>query len=285
MKRKFWTDFFWLLVFAFVGTLIMVLAIIPISAFTQGTLMLHLTQWGQTLLIMLLPAILWTILYKKETIREVMHTRKISWKVVGMIVVLMIVSLPALDALATACESLPLPEPLASWAKNNAEAQQMAIDTMLGLSGIAGWFELIMLMCVGTALGEEWMFRGALLRCFKGYNKHWAAVLVGFFFSLIHLEAYGFIPRWLLGTAFVYLVYWTGSIWPSVIAHAINNLWALIEMKEAPKMLEHFGAVSVCVSVVLMALVLWLIYREGQQHATSPIGIGSDDRIDPDRES
>ena len=285
MKRKFWTDFFWLLVFAFVGTLIMVLAIIPISAFTQGTLMLHLTQWGQTLLIMLLPAILWAILYKKETIREVMHTQKTTWKVVGMIVVLMIVSLPALDALATACESLPLPEPLASWAKNNAEAQQMAIDTMLGLSGIAGWFELIMLMCVGTALGEEWMFRGALLRCFKGYNKHWAAVLVGFFFSLIHLEAYGFIPRWLLGTAFVYLVYWTGSIWPSVIAHAINNLWALIEMKEAPKMLEHFGAVLVCVSVVLMALVLWLIYREGQQHATSPIGIGSDDRIDPDRES
>ena len=285
MKRKFWTDFFWLLVFAFVGTLIMVLAIIPISAFTQGTLMLHLTQWGQTLLIMLLPAILWTILYKKETIREVMHTRKISWKVVGMIVVLMIVSLPALDALAKGCESLPLPEPLASWAKNNAEAQQMAIDTMLGLSGIGGWFELIMLMCVGTAFGEEWMFRGALLRCFKGYNKHWAAVLVGFLFSLIHLEAYGFIPRWLLGTAFVYLVYWTGSIWPSVIAHAINNLWALIEMKEAPKMLEHFGAVWVCVSVVLMVLVLWLIYREGQQHATSPIGIGSDDRIDPDRES
>ncbi len=285
MKRKFWTDFFWLLVFAFVGTLIMVLAIIPISALTRDTLMLHLIQWGQTLLIMLLPAILWTILYKKERVSEVMLTRKTSWKVIALIVVLMIVSLPALDALATTCESLPLPEPLAKWAKNNAEAQQMAVDTMLGLKGVGGWFELIMLMCVGTALGEEWMFRGALLRCFKGYNKHWAAVLVGFLFSLIHLEAYGFIPRWLLGTGFVYLVYWTGSIWPSVIAHAINNLWALIEMKEAPKMLEHFGAVSVCVSVVLMVLVLWLIYRECQQRAMGAIGVGADDRIDTDRES
>ena len=264
MKRKFWTDFFWLLVFAFVGTLIMVLAIIPISALTRDTLMLHLIQWGQTLLIMLLPAILWTIIYKKERVSEVMHTRMTSWKVIALIVVLMIVSLPA---------------------KNNAEAQQMAVDTMLGLKGVGGWFELIMLMCVGTALGEEWMFRGALLRCFKGYNKHWAAVLVGFLFSLIHLEAYGFIPRWLLGTGFVYLVYWTGSIWPSVIAHAINNLWALIEMKEAPKMLEHFGAVSVCVSVVLMVLVLWLIYRESQQRAMGSIGVGADDRIDTDRES
>ena len=94
-----------------------------------------------------------------------------------------------------------------------------------------------------------------------------------------------FIPRWLLGTGFVYLVYWTGSIWPSVIAHAINNLWALIEMKEAPKMLEHFEAVSVCVSVVLMVLVLWLIYRECQQRAMGSIGVGADDRIDTDGES
>jgi len=285
MKRSFWTDLFWLLVFAFAGTIIMVLAIMPISALTNGALMLHLIQWGQTLLIMLLPAILWTKLYKKETVREVMHTRKVSWRVVDLTVVLMIVSLPALDALATACESLPLPEPLATWAKDNAEAQQLTVDSMLAVSGFGGWLELIMLMCVGTALGEEWMFRGALLRCLKGYNRHLAAIVVGFLFSLIHLEAYGFLPRWLLGTVFVYMVYWTGSIWPGVIAHAINNLWALIEMKEAPKMLEHFGAVSVVVSVVLVVLVLWLIYREGQQRATCATVVGADDRIDTDRES
>ena len=285
MKRKFWIDFFWLLVFAFAGAIFVVLAMVPISMKTQGTLMLHLVQWGQTLLMMLLPAILWTMLYKKERVSEVMHTRIPSLKVVGLVVLLMIVSLPALDGLASFCESLPLPEPLSTWAKNNADAQQLAIDTMLDVSGLGGWFELIMLMCIGTAIGEEWMFRGALLRCFKGYNKHWAAVFVGLLFSVIHLEAYGFIPRWILGTCFVYLVYWTGSIWPGVIAHAINNLWALIEMKEAPKMLEHFGAVTVIVSVILMALVLWLIYREGQQRATGSISVGADDRVDPDRES
>ena len=277
MKRKFWIDFFWLLVFAFAGAIFVVLAMVPISMKTQGTLMLHLVQWGQTLLMMLLPAILWTMLYKKERVSEVMHTRLPSLKVVGLVVLLMIVSLPALDGLASFCESLPLPEPLSTWAKNNADAQQLAIDTMLDVSGLGGWFELIMLMCIGTAIGEEWMFRGALLRCFKGYNKHWAAVFVGLLFSVIHLEAYGFIPRWLLGTGFVYLVYWTRSIWPGVIAHAINNFWALIEMKEAPKMLEHFGAVSVFVSIVLMVLVLWLIYREGQQRATVSERIGADD--------
>ena len=285
MKRKFWTDFFWLLVFAFAGAIIVVLAMIPITALTHGTLMLHIVQWGQTLLMMLLPAILWTILYKKERVSVVMHTELPSWKVVGLVVVLMIVSLPALDALASVCESLPLPEPLGSWAKNNADAQQLTIDTMLDVSGLGGWFELIMLMCIGTAIGEEWMFRGALLRCFKGYNKHWAAVFVGLLFSVIHLEAYGFIPRWLLGTCFVYLVYWTGSIWPGVIAHAINNLWALIEMKEAPKMLEHFGAVTVFISIVLMVLILWYIYREGQQRAMLPEGISADDSVDSDRES
>jgi len=285
MERKFWTNLFWLLVYAFAGSLVTILAVQGIASFTEGALMLHLTQWGQTLLMMLLPAILWTIFYKKERVSEVMHTRLPSWKVVGLVVILMIVSLPALDTLADACRSLPLPEGLAEWAKNNDLAQQEVVDTMLSLSGIGGWIEIIALVCVGTAIGEEWMFRGALLRCFKGYNKHWAAVLVGLLFSLIHVEAYGFIPRWILGTGLVYLVYWTGSIWPSVLAHTLNNLWAVIEMKEAPKLLEHFGAITVVVSFVLMVLVLWLIYRECQQRATISIGVSADDRIDSDREA
>ena len=56
-------------------------------------------------------------------------------------------------------------------------------------------------------------------------------MIVGLIFSLIHMEFYGLIPRWILGTCFVYLVYYTGSIWPSVLAHAINNLYALMQYK------------------------------------------------------
>jgi hypothetical protein len=285
MERKFWTNLFWLLIFVFAGAVAVILAMTPIMAFTEGATMLHLFQWGQTLLMMLLPAILWTKIYKKERVREVMHTQWPSWRIIALVILLMIVSLPALDTLATACESLPLPKSLAEWAKANADAQQLTVDTMLSVSGIGGWIELIALMCVGTAIGEEWMFRGALLRCFKGYNKHWAAVFVGLLFSLIHIEAYGFFPRWILGTGLVYLVYWTGSIWPSVIAHAMNNLWAVIEMKAAPKMLEHFGAVTVVISAVLMVLVLWCIYRESQKRATVPFSVSADDRVSSDREA
>lgn len=284
MKRNFWINFFWLLVYAFAGSLVTLLAVPLASMLTTGAVTLHVVQWCQTLLMMLLPALLWVKLYKKERVREVMHTAWPSWRVVALTVVLMVVSLPALDALATACEGLPLPAWLDQWARDNAEAQQTVVDTMLSVEGVGGWLELVMLMCVGTAVGEEAMFRGAVLRCFGGYNRHVAAVGVGLLFSLIHLEVYGFVPRWLLGAGFVYLVYWTRSIWPSVIAHAMNNLWALIEMKEAPEMLEHFGAVTTVASVVLMAATLWLIYREGEQHAAMSVAVGAEDGVSADGE-
>ena len=105
---------------------------------------------------------------------------------------------------------------------------------MLSVNGIGGWFELVLQMSVATAIAEELAFRGALLTIFRRYtklNKHVIAILIGFIFSAIHMEIYGLIPRWLLGTLFVYLVYHSGSIWPSVLAHALNNLYALLEYK------------------------------------------------------
>lgn len=119
-------------------------------------------------------------------------------------------------------------------AEEEAASQEKILGMMLGVEGLGGWLELILLMSIATAIGEELTFRGALLTLFQRYsscNKHVIALIVGLIFSLIHMEFYGLIPRWILGTCFVYLVYYTGSIWPSVLAHAINNLYALMQYK------------------------------------------------------
>ncbi|GHE29511.1 CPBP family intramembrane glutamic endopeptidase [Sphingobacterium griseoflavum] len=75
------------------------------------------------------------------------------------------------------------------------------------------------------AICEEFFFRGALQNIFKRIVKSEVAAiwLVGFIFSLIHFQFYGFFPRLLLGVIFGYAVLWTKNIWTAVLAHFVNN--------------------------------------------------------------
>ena len=279
--KRFWKDFWWLLVYTFVGAVAVVMLTLLVTKRTEGVVMLHLVQWLQTVLMFWLPACLWARCYKKERVCDVMHYRLPDAWQLGLTAVLMLVSLPALDALATWCEALPLPAWLQDYAQQTSAAQEQVVALLISPGGVGGWTELVLLMCVGTAVAEESMFRGALLRCLvrsqntgeePRWKRLWVALVVGLIFSACHGDVYGFVPRWLLGAVFTYLVYWTGSLWPSVLAHAMNNLWALIEMKEAPQLLEQLGASTVIVlgSVALSAAVLCAI-RQRRHSVTSKV--------------
>ena len=62
----------------------------------------------------------------------------------------------------------------------------------------------------------------------KKVNRHLAVWITAFIFSAIHLQFYGFLPRFLLGAALGYLFLFSGSIWASIVAHFINNALAVV---------------------------------------------------------
>ncbi len=88
----------------------------------------------------------------------------------------------------------------------------------------------ILVIAVTPAICEEFIFRGALQRTVVRLksNPHVAIWLSAIIFSAIHFQFYGFIPRMLLGAAFGYIYYFTGSIWYAVFAHFLNNAYAVI---------------------------------------------------------
>lgn len=281
MKKLFWTDLWWLMLFAFVGLLAVLGGSAVVMLVTDGVLMLHLVQWLQTILLMILPACLWVKFHKRERVAEVMRLTMPKGRDLGMIVLLMLVSLPCLSAFEECCVTLCdtcLPEGVVAWAKEMQAQQELAVKTLLSVGGVGGWLELILLMSVATAIGEEMMFRGALLRCFGrgdqwqrgqdgkgGWHLFWTACWVGLIFSACHGDLYGLLPRWLLGSVFVYMVIGTGSLWPAVLAHAMNNLFALIEMKSAPVWMEALDN-GWCVAVSLVLSVgVWMMMRRQQR--------------------
>jgi len=83
-------------------------------------------------------------------------------------------------------------------------------------------------------LVEELLFRGVLLSALLRHMRAgWAIALGAVLFALVHLPDLGFLwyglPNLaLLGAMAAWLRLRSGSIWPAVLVHAINNLFAVM---------------------------------------------------------
>lgn len=105
------------------------------------------------------------------------------------------------------------------------EGGETVTKAILQMDDLPGFLLNMLIIAILPALGEELAFRGVLqnqlAKSFK--NIHLAVWVGALLFSAYHMQFYGFIPRMLMGALFGYLVIWTGSLWPSILAHLMNN--------------------------------------------------------------
>ncbi len=114
-------------------------------------------------------------------------------------------------------------------------------------------------------------FRGALQRIMAtgGVSAHAAIWIAAFVFSAFHMQFFGFLPRLLIGAFFGYLLWWSGSLWLPVCAHALNNTMALVlewqrQRRGASVTLDaslsdHPDFASWCIILLGVALAAWMI--------------------------
>jgi membrane protease YdiL (CAAX protease family) len=110
-----------------------------------------------------------------------------------------------------------------------------------------GYFILsVIIIAIIPGIGEELLFRGFLQNIFRKIiqNDHVAVWLAAFFFSFIHFQFYGFIPRFLLGALFGYLYLWSGNLIIPITAHFLNNFVSLFSLYIYQKGLTDFDAES-----------------------------------------
>lgn len=85
---------------------------------------------------------------------------------------------------------------------------------------------------LGAALTEEPLCRGVLFRGFRArYGANRAMVYSALLFALMHLNPWQAIGAFFLGLYFAWLVQRTGSLWPAVLGHAVNNGIAMLALK------------------------------------------------------
>lgn len=96
------------------------------------------------------------------------------------------------------------------------------------LDGVT-FVQALLVIALAPAICEEALFRGYLLAATKKKFKPVAAILiVAALFGIYHLSLVKFFTTGLLGAAFCYVVYKTGSIFLSCLMHFINNAISVI---------------------------------------------------------
>lgn len=124
-------------------------------------------------------------------------------------------------------DSMKLPAGLSEFEQYIRGMEDMArstAETLLAVNSIFGLLINVLVIGLITGFAEEIFFRAGLQRLLsKALTNYWAVWVSALIFSAVHFQFYGFVPRMLLGAFFGYLYVWTGSIWVSVFAHALNN--------------------------------------------------------------
>lgn len=148
-------------------------------------------------------------------------------------VLLIYVSLPFLSWIGSLNQQMVLPEFLAgleNWMKTTEESASQQIIAFLNVKTFwAIFFNFIMIALI-PGIGEELLFRGVLIRLFKKWfgNVHIAVIVSAILFSALHMQFYGFFPRFALGLILGYTFVWTSSLWIPIILHFLNNATILM---------------------------------------------------------
>ena len=155
-----------------------------------------------------------------------------SVPLLGIVFAIMFFSMPMMEWSAAINQKMSLPEflkPLEEWMRlKEDEAMKMTYLFLSGKSILDYLFNLILIALI-PGVAEELMFRGGIQRTFGRWvgNPHVAIWLSAFLFSAIHLQFYGFLPRFLLGAGFGYIYFWSGSLWYAMFGHFLNNAYAV----------------------------------------------------------
>jgi membrane protease YdiL (CAAX protease family) len=196
------------------------------------------------------------------------------WGLLLLVFLIMLVSNPAIEILSLINQKMQLPHFLSGvqkWMEDSENSAQKITETMLQMKKIGDLVLNVLLIGLLTAIVEEFMFRGVIQTIFVRWtkNKHVAIWITAILFSAFHLEFFGFLPRLLLGALFGYFVAWSGSIWPAVWAHFLNNGTAVVAtylfqhkaIKENPDDQHLFSTAGYLFSFLIMLLLLF-IYRK-----------------------
>lgn len=227
MQRSPWSDLFFLMLICFacmLGTQLLALGLM--HYLTNEKVSTYVLFGSGTIGAFIIPALIYkqrrglADLFPKENVYD--------WKLYLLGALFLVSMGPLTSIIGEYNRQMVLPDSLKvieDWMRTQEDLMADITAKVVMVDRIDLLLVNVLVIAVLPAIGEELIFRGALQDIFTRVlrNKHLAVWVVGIIFSAIHIQFFGFFPRFILGVIFGYLLLWTNNIWVPIFAHFVNN--------------------------------------------------------------
>ena len=195
----------------------------------ENAVALRISQFISTTFLFFLPPVLYARLCHVKAFTHLGFKHSINFQQVGLVLLIMLASLPAVGALQQLTEMLPWSKATLLQFKNTEAAYNKQIAVIARMDTVWDYISSLIVIALLPALFEETLFRGAIQNLFSRWFKMplVAIVATAIIFSAVHGSYLGFLSRFALGAVLGYMFYLTGNIWLNIIAHFFNNALAL----------------------------------------------------------
>lgn len=248
------------------------------SLFTPASREMYLAQSVvQTIFVFIAAALISAWIISRRPFSFLGMSQRVSWRPFVGVVCVYILGIPFLNQLIYWNSQMSLPESMAGLETTLRGMEEMngkVSDIILSTDSVGGLLAGILIVGLLTGLGEEMLFRGMLQRSMSIYSRmgQWAIWIAAVIFSAVHMQFFGFFPRLLLGAFFGYLLFSTGSLWPSIFAHALNNsivvvtCWSAVRNGSIPEpdmlwVVKEGFPLPALVSIISTVLFLIFCYK------------------------
>jgi len=227
--------------------------------------MTRLLLASQHVLLFILPALGTAWLFERHQYGRALSLDRIPHPRLFLAGVLfLLASLPLVNLSFHLNEMIPLPD----WALSMESDARATLERILTMPDIWTLFANLVVIAILPGLGEELIFRGVIQKHLGGIMRSPAAGiwLTAVFFSAIHLQFEGFLPRLVLGLVLGYLFHWTRSLWIPVAVHAFNNGLQVVLLYATGMPIDEFDQQSTDAlawwTAPVGCLLMFLVYRQ-----------------------
>lgn len=214
---------------------------------------INFSRYFQTLShigLFVIPSLVFAVLVGRRPLLYLKANRMPFLVSAGVAVLIMIAALPLVNFLMEINLMLSLPNWLSGmeeWMRRAEEGAETVTKMFLEVTTLKALLFNIFMIAVIPAIGEEFIFRGIVLKLFKQWfgNAHAAVWISALLFSAMHMQFFGFLPRLFLGLVLGYMYVFSRNIWVPVVAHFFNNAAAVIFF-----FLHHNGDITIDIEEV-----------------------------------